>query len=63
MISKFTLILPFSMCMHHKQNKIEYTQNNTFVRAGKIRPPKDRLELTIFSRIEKSLYFSLRVLK
>ena len=34
MISKFTLILPFSMCMHHKQNKIEYTQNNTFVRGG-----------------------------
>ena len=31
---QFTLILPFSMCMHHKQNKIEYTQNNTFVRGG-----------------------------
>ena len=34
MISKLTLILPFSICMHHKQNKIEYTQNNTFVRGG-----------------------------
>ena len=36
MISKFTLILPFSICMHHKQNKIEYTQNNLLSGAGKI---------------------------
>ena len=40
MISKLTLILPFSICMHHKQNKIEYTQNNLLLGAGKIDHPK-----------------------
>ena len=71
MISKFTLILPFSMCMHHKQNKIEYTQNNTFLGAGKIDHLKslrinhfqsDRKVIVFFSSCSKMMYIFVGIM-
>ena len=42
--------------MHHKQNKIEYTQNNTFVRGGENWPPKaEHTLLTGFTGIMDEL--------
>ena len=70
MISKLTLILPFSICMHHKQNKIEYTQNNLLLGAGKndhLKPLKinhflsDRKVIVFFSSCSKMMYANASV--